>query len=493
MGPDDQDRLRRRRAFQRRAAAAEAGLHLPTTSELLRGMGFMKDSATDAQCFAERVLPRLDLRGEAGRALYPLLTALTLHPLAEDHVSAAEAFDRYQERLGKKIDGEDGALRCHLYAAALGSQESARRVGLEALRRGADPRVPRDEAFDYALGGMGWLLFSGWRIALWEGEIAGLRRTIREHAEGLLDRLVTELKHRTSPEPEASPESKAEPEPESDRAGLPGEGVIVLRALGDTDLAGASHVTKEFRRIVNQSLPLVPLPDLGEVRDRLLRMFPHAAPIIGTILDSLASETHVRFRPTLLLGSPGCGKTTFAAQLFALLEVPFETYSCGGVADSALGGTARRWSSGEPALPLSLVRRHHVASPGIILDELEKASSNRNNGTVYDVLLGLLEPQSARAWFDTYVQARVDLSHVLWLGTVNTIESIPPPLRDRCRILRFPDPGPEHLPVLAASLLEALVAERGLDRRWALPLDALELEALAAAWPGGSVRLLSRL
>jgi hypothetical protein len=66
-------------------------------------------------------------------------------------------------------------------------------------------------------------------------------------------------------------------------------------------------------------------------------------------------------------------------------------------------------------------------------------------------------------------------------------------LRDRCRILRLPDPSHEHLPGLAASLLEALVTERGLDRRWALPLDALELEALAAAWLGGSVRALARL
>jgi ATP-dependent Lon protease len=82
---------------------------------------------------------------------------------------------------------------------------------------------------------------------------------------------------------------------------------------------------------------------------------------------------------------------------------------------------------------------------------------------------------------------------VVWIGTANTLDGISLPMRDRCRILRFPDPGPAHLPVVATHLLKALVAERGLDRRWALPLDAFELEALGAAWPGGSIRALGRL
>ncbi|HWA78754.1 MAG TPA: AAA family ATPase [Acetobacteraceae bacterium] len=492
----DQKWQRRRRAFKRHAAAAEAGLHLPSTPELLRGMSFMKDLASDAQAFAERLLPRLDLRAEAGRALYPLLTALTLRPLAEDHQAAAEGFTRFAEVLGKRIDGADGALRCYLYAAALGSPQAARKIGLEGLRRGADPRRDRDEALDYALSGLGWLLYSFWTVEPWEGEIAGLRETTREHAEGLLDRLASEVKRRSTPEPErtSNPAPRSEPQRQADPAKeVPGPGVIVLRSLGDTDLAGAGHVTLEFRRIVNQSLPLIPVPDLALVRDRLLRSFPHAASVAAAILNPLASETHVRLRPTLLLGSPGSGKTTFANRLFALLGVPYETYACGGVADSSIGGTGRRWASGEPALPLSLIRRHGTASPGVILDELEKGATSRHNGMLHDVLLAFLEPQSAQSFFDPYVQARADLSHVLWLGTVNAIEGIPLPLRDRCRLIRFPDPAPVHLPQLAASLLEALVAERGLDPRWALPLDAFELEALAAAWPGGSVRALARL
>jgi ATP-dependent Lon protease len=140
-----------------------------------------------------------------------------------------------------------------------------------------------------------------------------------------------------------------------------------------------------------------------------------------------------------------------------------------------------------------LVRRFRFASPGIVLDEVEKAGTNRFNGALADVLLGLFEPQTAKAWFDPYIQASVDLSHVVWLATANGLEGIPIPLRDRCRVLRFPNPTTAHLPAIASHLLKALVIERGLDQRWALPLDAVELAELTAAWPGGSIRALGRL
>ncbi|MCF1502239.1 hypothetical protein L0F51_00490 [Afifella sp. H1R] len=60
-------------------------------------------------------------------------------------------------------------------------------------------------------------------------------------------------------------------------------------------------------------------------------------------------------------------------------------------------------------------------------------------------------------------------------------------------MFRFPKPGPEHLIPLANRLMAEIIVERGLDRRWAIPFDGEELEALRAAWPGGSVRVLRRM
>jgi hypothetical protein len=77
--------------------------------------------------------------------------------------------------------------------------------------------------------------------------------------------------------------------------------------------------------------------------------------------------------------------------------------------------------------------------------------------------------------------------------TANEVDSVPAVLRDRCRILRFPEPGQEHLPFLAGRILEKLYLEQGYDPRWATPLEGFEIEALVRAWTGGSIRKLERL
>lgn len=67
-----------------------------------------------------------------------------------------------------------------------------------------------------------------------------------------------------------------------------------------------------------------------------------------------------------------------------------------------------------------------------------------------------------------------------------------PALRDRCQIIRFPAPGVEHLIVLARRLLARHFERTGHDPRWAVHLDAFEIDALASAWKGGSIRALER-
>ncbi|MBS3652281.1 AAA family ATPase [Pseudaminobacter sp. 19-2017] len=137
-----------------------------------------------------------------------------------------------------------------------------------------------------------------------------------------------------------------------------------------------------------------------------------------------------------MVGPPGCGKSRFVRRLAEEFGSPYELIPCGGMSDGALGGTPRRWSSGEPSLPLSTVRRHECAGPVIILDEVEKVGTGKHNGNAHDVLLGLFEPETAGRWHDLYVQASCDRSHLSWLMTANEVEPIPSVLRDRCRVLK---------------------------------------------------------
>lgn len=78
-------------------------------------------------------------------------------------------------------------------------------------------------------------------------------------------------------------------------------------------------------------------------------------------------------------------------------------------------------------------------------------------------------------------------------ATANSLEGVPHTLLDRCRVIRFPAPGTEHVPALACSILRRLVVERGLNPRWIQPLDGIEFAALSWIWQDGSIRTLARL
>jgi ATP-dependent Lon protease len=217
--------------------------------------------------------------------------------------------------------------------------------------------------------------------------------------------------------------------------------------------------------------------------------------VIDAVLGDLAGRRSIRMRPVLLVGPPGCGKSRLARHLFERLGLPAITFPCGGVSDSAFAGTARRWSSTEPSLPLRLIRDYACANPGILLDEIEKPAAGKggSGGRLWDALVGMLEPETARAWLDPYVDTEVDLTAVNWMATANDLRPIPDVLLDRFRILRMPEPSSAHLPALAAAMLSELCRERGQHEAWAGPLDGIELQALRSVWRGGSLRALRRL
>ena len=109
------------------------------------------------------------------------------------------------------------------------------------------------------------------------------------------------------------------------------------------------------------------------------------------------------------------------------------------------------------------------------------------------MIVGMIEPLTACRWNDPYAQAPVDLSRVLWIATANSLPAVGAALRDRFRIVQFPVPETGHLVPLANGLMAKAVRDRGMDPAWALPLDAMELDALSGAWEGGSIRGLTRL
>lgn len=274
-------------------------------------------------------------------------------------------------------------------------------------------------------------------------------------------------------------------------------GRLVVARMSDNQLKSLrlKEIIGPLKGAINTALPLVKVPPLQEVRRKLLFEFPYAAEVIDFALADLVGRSTVHLRPLMLVGAPGGGKTFFARRLSeALLDNrPIWRTDASRADGATFGGTDRRWHSAEPCHPFLAIVQAKAACAVCLIDEIEKAASGSEHGRLWDALLGFLESETSSRYPDPALQVDLDLSHVSYIATANSIDPLPYPLRDRFRIVRFPQPTADDLDALLPAVITSLASERGIDESWIAPLDRFERDAVAQHWSGGSVRRLQRL
>src|ERR1019366_1188914 len=107
---------------------------------------------------------------------------------------------------------------------------------------------------------------------------------------------------------------------------------------------------------------------------------------------------------TLLCGPPGNGKSRLSRRIGELSGLYVVRYDGAGASDSAFGGTPRRWSSGEPSVPVLALLAAKKADALVILEEVEKSGTGKHNGNFANTLLGFLEVESSARYPDPYTQ-----------------------------------------------------------------------------------------
>lgn len=255
--------------------------------------------------------------------------------------------------------------------------------------------------------------------------------------------------------------------PDEDRSQLCLVPAVSLRKL----LSEVSSEDPRFAYLGQMSsrkmVPLAMSPDAGKL-SALRRDCPNFEPVLEFVERHacLCESGQVPFTmpPLLLLGPPGVGKTYFARMFGRTLGVDFKFIPMNSVsAGFTLTGMHRTWQKATPGLVVKTLLDSHYGNPLLMLDEIDKSTTNGQHGNPVDALYQLLEPETSESFVDEFFDVPVNASKVVWVATANDASSLPEPLLSRFKVFALPALAPAQALFVATRVLREICQRYRLE------------------------------